>query len=222
MAKKTGYLLILGLSTLLFSCSSLTGSDVYRCFYGNAIETKTTLSYQAITQKELQNNLKDYSGKDTFSFSYAFCKTQAEVTQFLQTTSGLQVDPAEAKNDFVLAADNGFLFAYAQIPEGYHAFKRNNQQESQSDGSEILVTESFFYYGKRPSISYLYFDVLEDPTILQPSVFAVVYRINGTYLKNLDTTGIRGILSDTSTTSEDIPEGLKTSSSSASSSSVAG
>ena len=170
--------------------------DYYRCYYGHQIETLTTISYNKINQKEIQNNVADLTLETPLYFNYYLTENNDDLALFY-TNDGLSINTQEKDSEFTFSEEKpAILFIFAQIPQGYRAFKRNNRQNDQ-EGEEVMVTENFYYYENKPDISYLFFDIKKDSTITSSYVYSFIFKIYKTFSGNFDYTNIRGIFTDT-------------------------
>ncbi len=186
---------------LLTGCSDATS---YKIYYGKMLTSSGTMKYSDISEKEIDNHLgteetivTDEYGEYVYEVFYYcnlyFLKTEDDLDVF-SNTSKINVPVSElttVSSDF----DNYFyIYFFAQIPAGYQAYKRENIQTTDTSGTTVLITPSFFSYANRTQIAYCFIDVEEDETVEDDYVFAFYYQVEREYEEELTVDTVRVVL----------------------------
>ena len=188
MKKQNTALATIGCLALLFGCQNGTKDQTYILYYGNMITSSIRLRYDAITDKTIQCENTDIPNSYHANF---YVLSDAKSIQTFFATSGLTIDAGEKSSLSVPSKNTMTIIAIAQIPSGYTPFKRNNVQKTLKDGTVQMITDNFYSYTYRPTLSFLEFDIRKDDASTAASVFSVVYSVSSSYKSDLIATSIR-------------------------------
>lgn len=180
---------LLPLLLLLTSCSG--HEQDYRQYYSTMLVPSFSLPISAVHQKEMLNR---YDGEDEESY---FCNlyllsNREEIQDFLQTP---ELSFTQKDMEYLRSMETGqeiFLCLY-QVPPFYDSHLRYSIQTTDEDGNLVAMTDNFFFYPSRPSISYLFLDLVPSRRD-SVGISCALYLFNKDRNESLSPENVRPIL----------------------------
>lgn len=188
MAMKKNAIFLLPL--LLTSCSS---NEAYKFFYGNMVVSSAAMPYEKIEGKKIQ--WRNHEEEDYFTEIHIF-SSAVSFDLFFADHSEYTIDEEERANliSSLHRDDLMLVFIFAQIPEGYSAYKRDNIQIKE-DGVFKLITDNFYSYASRKNISYSFIDIKKEEG-REKEIFSYTYLASSNYMNTLKEDSIRVIFQE--------------------------
>lgn len=198
---------VLLLLPLLLSCSN-TGTS-YKRFYGNETVLENGPAFSALDGKSVLQNSFTSEIEESYCYTSFLASSDSDWQSFY-STNGFSPSEEDRASLSLKEGEQEMLF-FVQIPQGSLAFKRNPIQTKEPGKTERLATSSFYTYQSRPTMSFLFVDVLPREEVTSPYVFSFSVKIFSDMQEILSKTSLRLILSDHEATTDEIPQKLKTS-----------
>ena len=147
---------LLPLLLLLTSCASPEQS--YRQYYSTMLVPSFSLPMESIQQKEMLNRFDEESSGKYFCNLYLL-RNREEIQQFL-SLPGLSYTEKDMEYLRNWKAEQEIFLCLYQVPPFCDPYLRYSIQTTDKEGNLVAMTDNFFYFSSRPSISYLYLDLI--------------------------------------------------------------
>ena len=179
------HLLVISSTALTLASCHIKGT--YQCFLGGMLLSDFYVTGTLAGKTIQQDALPDITTPHWINLY--FLNSIDELDSFYQT-DGRNSSQKERTHCATKIVDHAIIYACAEIPEGYNAFKKNDVQ-AEKDNQTVLVTPSFYYYSSEPNIHYLNIELKRDTTEKKRSLFSFYYILDEEYKHKLSYDNIR-------------------------------